>query len=301
MSSNPSAEDLRTFLAVAKLGRLTKAADALGLDHSTVSRRITRFEKQIGQPLFDRSSQNWTLKTAGRLLLGPAEAIDEAMKDFDDIFNARERGIFGTVRVCCPDVFGTYLIAPHLAEVVSVDSGPLIELTTSTRNLEDQLREFDIVITMERPNSAGVKSWHLARYDVGFYSTQKYLDSAPALKTIEDIQEHLQVGFIGRTIDVDPLQTLQRSLLKSPDIQLMYSALQVQAVLGGAGIAAFPVFLEHVEPSLVRVLPDYTMSRNYWMTVSATSRQLGAVGKVVEFITTLIDSKRSQLVSELHS
>jgi DNA-binding transcriptional LysR family regulator len=296
MSSHPSAEDLRTFLTVAKLGRLTKAADALGLDHSTVSRRITKFEAQIGQPLFDRSSHSWILTTAGRLLLGPAEAIDEAMKDFDDIFNAREKGIFGTVRVCCPDALGTYLIAPRLAEVVSVDTGPLIELTTSTRNLEDQLRDFDIVVTMERPTGGGVKSWHLSRYDVGFYSTEKYLSTMPPLRVVDDIQQHLQVGFIGRTIDVDPLETLQRSLMKSPDLQLMYSALQVQAVLGGAGIAAFPVFVQHMEPKLVRVLPDYTMSRNYWLTVASSTRQLGAVGKVVEFITKLVEENRELLI-----
>jgi DNA-binding transcriptional LysR family regulator len=296
MSSHPSAEDLRTFLAVAKFGRVTKAAEVLGLDHSTVSRRILRFEEHIGQPLFNRATQTWTLTTAGRLLLGPAEAIDEAMKDFDDIFHARERGIFGTVRVCCPDVLGTYLIAPHLSQIASIENGLLVEMSTTTQNLGDKLRDFDIVITMERPNGGGAKSWHLARYDVGFYSTEKYLATVPPLKTLEDIERHLQVGFIGRTIDVDPLQTLQRSLIKSPELQLMYSALQVQAVAGGAGIAAFPVFMQTVEPKLVRVLPDYAMTRNYWMTVSSTTRQLGAVRKMAEFITGLVESKRHLLV-----
>src|SRR5205085_9568565 len=68
--------DLKSFLAVARSGRLTAAAARLGLDHSTLSRRLAGLEHALGAKLFDRSPSGYTPTDEGRRLLASAEAME---------------------------------------------------------------------------------------------------------------------------------------------------------------------------------------------------------------------------------
>ena len=67
--SNFSWDDLRHFLAVARTGQLSAAARELRTSHVTVSRRIDRLERMLGQRLFERSPKGYALTTAGGRLV----------------------------------------------------------------------------------------------------------------------------------------------------------------------------------------------------------------------------------------
>lgn len=79
MSTMFSADNLRYFLEVARTGRLNDAARNLGVDHTTVGRRITALEKSIGERLFDRSPGGWQLTEAGADLFPRAETVESAV------------------------------------------------------------------------------------------------------------------------------------------------------------------------------------------------------------------------------
>jgi LysR family transcriptional activator of glutamate synthase operon len=76
-----NADLLRTFLEVAKLEHLGHAADVLGADQSTVSRKIARLESEFGVPLFERIGRSIRLTQAGRRLVGRAERLLNDMRD----------------------------------------------------------------------------------------------------------------------------------------------------------------------------------------------------------------------------
>jgi DNA-binding transcriptional LysR family regulator len=65
--------DIRVFLQVARAGQMARASKTLGLDHSTISRRIARLEEQTGVPLFDRAGRRLSLTEAGAKLLAAGE------------------------------------------------------------------------------------------------------------------------------------------------------------------------------------------------------------------------------------
>ncbi|MFF4514819.1 LysR family transcriptional regulator [Streptomyces mirabilis] len=73
------ADDLRYRLAVSRTGRLVTAADALGVDHTTVSRRVAALEKSIGLRLIERGPDGWTLTEIGRAISDSARVIEEAI------------------------------------------------------------------------------------------------------------------------------------------------------------------------------------------------------------------------------
>ena len=76
-----NADLLRTFIEVARLEHLGRAADALQSDQSTVSRKIARLEHEVGVPLFERIGRSIRLTKAGRRFVGRAERILSEMRD----------------------------------------------------------------------------------------------------------------------------------------------------------------------------------------------------------------------------
>ena len=68
-------DNLRLFLSVARAQSAQEAARRLDLDHSTVTRRLHRLEKELGAQLFERSTRRIVLTEAGRLYLDTARQV----------------------------------------------------------------------------------------------------------------------------------------------------------------------------------------------------------------------------------
>ena len=75
-------DDLRIFHAIARAGSLTAAAHRMGVNQSTMSRRLAALEKGLGARLVNRRAGGVSLTAAGEELLGRAETIAE---EFDEI------------------------------------------------------------------------------------------------------------------------------------------------------------------------------------------------------------------------
>jgi DNA-binding transcriptional LysR family regulator len=115
-------DDFRHFLAVARSGTLSAAADATGTDHTTVARRISRLEEACGAQMFFRSNAGYELTAAGEKLLPLAEAMEAGFIGAASL--ERENfGVAGTVRIGTPDGFGTFFLAPRVAKLAAAYPG----------------------------------------------------------------------------------------------------------------------------------------------------------------------------------
>ena len=104
-----------TFLTVARLGRFTAAADSLGINHATVSRRIATLEKMTGQRLLLRSQSGWEITAEGRQVFEIAEEIEKSLTKLAS--NEVEAAVSGTVRIGAPEAFSGHIAAPVLTNV----------------------------------------------------------------------------------------------------------------------------------------------------------------------------------------
>ena len=86
-----NADLLRTFVEVAKVEHLSRAAEALQADQSTVSRKVARLEQEVGVLLFERIGRNIRLTQAGRRLVGRAERILDERRTADQQFQTEMR------------------------------------------------------------------------------------------------------------------------------------------------------------------------------------------------------------------
>jgi DNA-binding transcriptional LysR family regulator len=108
-------DDLRLFLAVARAGTLTAAAAELGVNPSTVHRRLAAFEAATGSELFEKGPRGYRLTHAGEALLPRAEEVEEAVLAATRSVVGHDRQASGEVRITLPLAM-VRVIAPHLVE-----------------------------------------------------------------------------------------------------------------------------------------------------------------------------------------
>ena len=128
-----TSDQLLVFLAVIREGNTVGAARRLGLDHSTVSRRLSTLERALGTRLFDRSPRGLAPTDAATALIAHAERVESELILAAGSVGQRDTEVTGTVRLATPEIFGTYLVAPHIADLRARHPKLTLELAPETR------------------------------------------------------------------------------------------------------------------------------------------------------------------------
>src|SRR6202795_4072759 len=130
-------DDLRYFLAFARLGSMQAAAKALGVNQSTVQRRLAELEERVGQRLVERHVGGYRLTELGGELRPAAEAIESAVAAFEHRLAACDKGLTGTIRVTCGSILANRLQRTPLFDVFhGRNPGMRVELVISDRRLD---------------------------------------------------------------------------------------------------------------------------------------------------------------------
>lgn len=238
------ADDLRYLLAVARTGRLVAAADALGVDHTTVSRRITALEKTIGLRLIERGTDGWTLTDVGKAVSENARAIEEALdRVVDTVAGQDSPSLHGTVRVIAPDGFGALFATPALARVRRHQPHLQVELITATRELTLRPSGFDLALVIGRPSSSRLVTEHLTHYTLGLYATEEYLTRHGRPKTPAEVRQHPLIFYIESMLQVGDLDIDRHLPGATPAFSSTNVFAQVEATCQGVGIGVLPAFL----------------------------------------------------------
>ncbi|MFI5680202.1 LysR family transcriptional regulator [Streptomyces cellulosae] len=250
------ADDLRHLLAVSRTGRLVTAADALGVDHTTVSRRIAALEKSIGLRLIERGPEGWTLTDVGRAVSEDARAIEEAIhRVVDTVAGQDSPSLHGTVRVSAPDGFGTLFVTPALVRVRHRHPQLQVELITATRQLALRPSGFDLALVIGVPSSSHLVTEHLTDYTLGLYACDDYLTRYGVPKTPTELREHPLIFYIESMLQVGGLDIERHLPGMTPAFSSTNVFAQLEATEQGAGIGVLPAFLTQ-RTRLRRLLAD---------------------------------------------
>lgn len=286
---------MRYFLAVAQHGRLTGAANRLGVDHTTVGRRITALEKSAGQRLFERAPAGWRLTEAGHQLLAPAEAIAVALATAEERLGSTSAGLSGSVRIVCPDGFGGFLLAPSLGELTRSHPDLQIELLTSSPFMAHTLSEFDVGIVQRDLRSSRVRSRRLTDYRLGFYASEDYLRDHPMIETLDDLKDHVTIWYLESLLSVPQLQAVVAALPPRVRVRSTNIVTHWQAAANGVGVAPMPHFVATQDSRLVRVLQDTEFTSSYWVASPVSHSRLARVRAIEAHLDELVERHRPQL------
>jgi len=285
-----TADNMRILLELGRTGRVAEAAKRLGINHTTVSRKIARLEKETGARLFNRGQAGWQLTEAGRRLLPFAETIETAIHAaaLDDA--APRSGLTGTVRVLAPDGFGSFLLVPGLVPVRAAHPNLVIEVMTATTHNLLTGRDFDIAVTLERPAPRSVIVRKLADYDLRLYASRHYLSEHGQPTSLEDLGDRTLIWYIDALLDVEPLRILESLAPQyKAQVQTNNIAGHYWAVKNGLGIAPLPTYIAAMDTDLVEVLPAQVVApRTYWLVVPRELAKLARVRAISDALTQMI-------------
>ena len=139
-------DDLRFALAVASGGSLAAGGRLLGVNHTTVLRRIAALEKRLGARLFERLPSGYALTPLGEELVEAARGVDEAVGRLELKLAGADLKVSGPVRVTTTDTLAVSLLPEILGELKLAHPGIEVELTTSNLFLNLTRREADVAI-----------------------------------------------------------------------------------------------------------------------------------------------------------
>lgn len=273
--------DLLVLLTVARRGRFTAAAQELGVNHTTVSRRVAALERAVGGRVLMLTGIGWELTELGRELLGPAEAIETALEAVAQRRTGSIR-LTGTVRVASPDGFAIHVLVPAVAALQAEHPDLDVEVVTATQRARQARSGVDIEVVVGHPQvrRAGVE--HLKDYALRLYATEAYLDRAGSPVSVADLRMHRLVYYIDSALQVDDLDEAARRL-PTPRSSLRSTSVfaHVAAVLADAGIGLLPDFMAAGESGLKPVLPEFAHHTSYWAITRTESQRSTAVRNVL--------------------
>ncbi len=279
-------DDLRHFLAVARSGTLSAAAETLGTDHTTVARHIQRLEERLSVQVFFRSNVGYSLTANGERLRPIAEAM-EAGYIAAAALKTDDPTVSGIVRIGAPDGFGTFFLAPRLRKLAVLHPNIEIELLATARLFSLSKREADIVISLTSPAHARVVSRRLIDYDLFVYATPAYLQAHSPIIAKSDLGGHDFIGYIEDmlfTPELNYLNLIDANI--NPRIRSTNLITQMHAALGNAGLCVLPVFIARDYPQLIPVLPDViSLKRSFFMHVHEDNRKSAHVRAAAAFIS----------------
>lgn len=244
-------DDLRYLSALARTGTLIAAANALGVHHATVSRRIRALEEAVGRSLIVHGADGWELTAAGKIVAAHGERIDEAVQQTaSSLSSTDEMSLTGTFRLVAPEGLGTYILVPALLDVRRRHPALNIEIIASTKQLVLHQSGFDLAIALGAVNTSRLWTEQLAEGVLRLYASDTYFESAPRPNTVSELTKHPLIFYVESLLQVDELQLDRyipgaRSALASTSLSM-----QLEATKQGAGIGLLPGLLADRYPGI---------------------------------------------------
>jgi DNA-binding transcriptional LysR family regulator len=297
LSRRPSADDLLVLLAVGRSGRYKTAAEELGLNHTTISRRIASLEQSIGGRVLARVGGGWELTDLGREALSAAEAVESAVRSLTVDPRGR-RTLEGVVRISATDGFSAYIAAPAAAQVQRSHPNVAVEIVAATRRATQQRSGLDVEVVVGEPKVHRAKAIRLGDYCLGLYGSRDYLAEHGMPTSIEDLARYPLVYFIDSMLQVDDLDLApnfapaMRESVTSTNVFV-----HVEATRAAAGIGLLPCFMADRHDDLVRMLPDeVAIQLTYWLVTRPETLRRPEVAAVVDAIRDRMDDQRDVLL-----
>ena len=265
--------DLKFFLAVARSGSLTQAAEWLDASPSTVSRHIDALEQKLGVTLFIRSQSGYLLSDQGQDMLEPIVAVEQSMMSVERRGHTGDvaQTLSGKVRLATSEGLAAYLVVPQLAEFRRRYPHVQVELVAGVATVDLQRREADLALRFVNP-AEQVKgqdfiATHLGQVHFGAYCSRSLIGKreADVLKIAKDME------FIAWSDDMQSLpMTAWLQKLSGNKAALMSSnnlLVQHHAARAGLGIVVLPDYMGNADPDLARLkVPDHLpMWLNLWV------------------------------------
>ncbi len=286
-------DDVRTFLALARNPKLGVAAKNLGINATTLSRRIQRLSQTNNATLFEMHGGEWLLTEAGEKVLALAERAESAMLDIEE--SEPDEDMSGFVRVAVPEAFGIWFMSERIKAFHDAYPNIIVEFISPSWYFSPLKREVDMAVMPTRPQRGPLTTRRLCDMKLRLFASRTYLDSHPPIEAVGDLADHSLIGFSRNIISKAQLDHWRKVLPDSVTaIRMSGMAMQAHAVANGAGIGLLPFFIANYDDRLVPVLKEQVaINQGYWLVVREDVRHSRRIEVFVDWLTKQVQADRA--------
>lgn len=238
-------DDARIFLAVAREGSFSNAAKRLGVQHSTVSRRIRALEEKLAAPLIERKASGYVLTEAGQELETSALRIEKELLSFEGAIGNHADDAAGELRVTAILNMASTILMPYFARFSA--AYPKIQLNVQVTNDSVRLSEREADVAIRQTNNPGetLIGTRLTTIASAVYGSRRY---CAALRSGKVAEKWIGVD----CCDNHRNWTKQAWPQADHEFYVDETSLTLAALKEGLGVGFLPCFLGDSDPDLER-------------------------------------------------
>lgn len=253
-------QDLRYLLEVVRTGTLTAAASKLGVNQTTVSRRITALESALNAPLFDRTAAGWQITPVGEAVMRYVDAISDEVHSIGRLVQVDRQELSGKLRVTAPDACIQGLLMPPLDVFSRMYPEIDIDVIATDGILDLAVHDADVAFRATNKPPPNVLGTHIADFAYTVYASNALY--------AQYLEKPESIGGISWADDGRGTPQWMRAAF--PDMQVRYRANSLNVAFNmvrqGLGFALLPCGLGDASSRLCRVPVDYESPRTgFWL------------------------------------
>lgn len=294
MSNTPETnwDDLRFALAVAAGGSLAAGGRRLGVNHTTVLRRIAALEKQLGVRLFERLPSGYVLTPQGEELAAAAKTVGEIVQRLELKLAGSELAVSGPVRVTTTDTLMASLLPSIFSDLKTAHPGIEVEVTISNLLLNLSRREADVAIRPADDPPSVLFGRRICSVGFAVFGRRAGDDSRLSLEALARQRWVVPDDSLAATAAARWLAA------ELPGIEVASRADSFTALAklaeAGLGVAPLPCYLGDGMSGLVQLTSTIeAMRTNLWLLTHEHLRHTARIRTLMEFVGAALVRRRS--------
>ncbi len=280
--------DIAFFLAVCRAGSLSAASRTLGVEHTTVGRRIAALEKALGSRLFDRSRDGYVPTARGAEIRAMAEDMEIAADALARRAEGGDARVGGTLRVTATETLSSHFLIPRLPQLMARHPDLRIEVVADNSTLSLARREADVALRLVRPTGGSLVARSVGEIGYGVYAERAFCRKYSARPGTFEPDLYPVVGFDESYADMRLARWLAAACTPVGARPVLVSnslASQYAAVAAGIGAGVLPSYMAELDRRLVCLLPPSRVQRtDLWLVYHRDVRELARLRAFVDFV-----------------
>lgn len=272
--------DHHLVMIIARTGTIAAAARRLGVNETTVARRLASVEALAGSTLFSRIDRKLVANATGRAVVAAAEAMERALADVSSDVEA----LHGTVRVSSVLAVIEYLIVPRLPQFTELHPNLLLELIGTNETSSLARREVDIAIRLQRPETGKLVARRLGR--IRFVLAGR-TDRTPA-------------GYVAYERDLDhvpEMGAITAHFSGAPPVARIATLSGIRSAIAvGLGVGMLPDWMISPAQGIGVIEPSVSVERPLWLVVHEDMKERPAVRAASDWLARTVSGTRSDSV-----
>lgn len=290
--AEPEWGDFKIMLALGRGGSVAGAARLLGVDSSTVSRRLIALEEATGGCLVIRGGREFQLTPEGKQAFATAELVETTIQTTTNNIRAAKNEIAGLVRISTVPSLTRALM--QFNDLLSRTYPKLsVELSAAYRIVDLAKGDADIAVRMVKPTELDVIAKRGFEWANGLYASKSYAAKFGLPNKPEDLVNHKLVRYVDSMLHLPWFNYVEAFCQNNAgSIRVDSTEMAMAAIVSGAGIGVIACNYGDAYPDLVRALPDPVSFTTGWIVYHESQRNSARIKAVVDLLSETFDQQK---------